>query len=172
MRTRGRILALALLAVPAALLAQQGAPPAGTGTNPIERVLQRRSELALTGDQVQELEAIRQKNAAHEKELVGKITAARGVAPGVPMRTQATTPAERQALWQKTQAVRPRMQELRQLHLQQIQEARSVLTAEQNAKAWAFEGRGRGRGGVGPGMMRPGAGRGMRGTGMGPRGGW
>ena len=122
MRFQAQALLLALL-LPGAALAQQG-PPAGAapGAGPIERLLQRKTELALTSDQVQKLEAIRQKSAARERELVGKVT-----------------------------------------------EARGVLTAEQNAKAWGRAGQ---CCGSGPGAMRRGAGRGpggMHGAGMGMR---
>ncbi len=124
MRVKAHALMLALLLTPTAALAQQGAPAgASAGTGPIDRLLQRRTELALTQEQVQKLEAIRQKSAVRERELVGKVTEARGVAPGVPVRTQAATPAERRALRDKGQ---PYMGELRQLHLQQMQEARGV----------------------------------------------
>jgi len=175
MTRSGCVLALALLLVPAGAVAQRGAAPATPGSGPIERLLQRRTELALTQDQVQKLEAIRQRSADRERELVGRITASRGVAPGVPVRTQAATPAERQALREKTQAARPQMDELRQLHMQQIQEARGVLTAQQNARAWS--GGAGPHAGMGPGMMRHGARGGaargaMRGGGMGPCGRW
>ncbi len=165
MRVRGYALMLALLLAPAAALAQQGAA-AAPGTGPIDRLLQRKKELALTQEQVQKLEAIQQRTAVRERELTGKVTEARGVAPGVPVRAQAATPAERQALRDKGQ---PYMAELRQLHQQQMQEARGVLTAEQNARAWG------GAGpccGTGPGAMRRAGGHGpgaMRGARMGPR---
>ncbi len=167
MRIKGYALMLAVLLTPGAALAQQGAPAgAAPATGPIERLLQRRTELALTQEQVQKLEAIRQKSAVRERELVAKVTEARGVAPGVPLHTQAATPAERRALRDKGQ---PYMGERRQLHMQQLQEARGILTAEQNAKAWSGAGQCCGRG---PGAMRHAGGRGpgaMRGAGMGPR---
>jgi len=171
------LLALALVSLPVAAPAQQGAAPAAPATGPIERLLQRRTDLALTQPQVQKLEAIRQQSAERERDLVAKITAARGVAPGVPLRTQVGTPAERQALREHMQASRPRMDELRQLHARQIQEARGVLTPEQNARAWTGGGQccgaatGLMRHGAGPrGMRHSGAGRGlMRAGGRGPR---
>ena len=170
MRMHGTVLALALLLMPVAAAAQQkpGTPIPHTG--PIQGLLQHRTELALTGDQVQKLEALQQKNAAREQELVGKITAVRGVPPGTPLRAHLATPAERQAMQQKVQSM-PELAELRQLHQQQIQEARAVLTPDQNAKAWAFQGprAGYGHRGMGPGMMRHG-GRGRGGAG--PRAGW
>lgn len=168
MRTGRYVLALALLLVPAAATAQQGAAPAQPAIGPIERLVQHKTDLALTPDQVQKLEAIRQRSAERERELVGKITEARGVPPGVPLRTRLTT-EERQAFQARRQAAQPYMNQLRELHQQQIQEARGILTAQQNARAW-------GRGqccGDGPGMMRGpgGPGRaGMRGGRMGPRG--
>ncbi len=164
MRIKGYALMLALLLAPAAALAQQAAPAAGTG--PIDRLLHRKTELALTQEQVQMLEAIGQKSAAREQELVRKVTEARGVPPGVPARTQAATPAERRALREKGQ---PYLGELRQLHMQQMQQARGILTAEQNARAWGRAGE---CCGTGPGAMRRGGGRGpgpMHGAGMGPR---
>ncbi len=167
MRIKANALMLALLLTPAASLAQQGAPAAAAPVSgPIDRLLQRRTELALTQEQVQKLEAIRQQSAARERELVSKVTEARGAAPGVPVRTQAATPAERRALREKGQ---PYMGELRQLHQQQMQQARAVLTAEQNARAWGRAGE---CCGTGPGAMRHGGGRGrgpMHGAGMGPR---
>ncbi len=167
MRINGQVLALALLLAPVGVAAQQGAAPASPAaraSSPIERLLQRRTELALTADQVQKLEAIRQKSAARERELVAKVTEARRAAPGVPIRSAAATPAERRALHAKAQ---PFTNELRQLHAQQVQEARGVLTAEQSARAWNGAGQCCGRG---PGAMRRAGGRGpgpMRG--MGPR---
>ncbi len=168
MKTGKYVLALALLLAPAAAAPQQGTAPAQPARGPIERLLQHKTELALTPDQVQKLEAIRQRSAAREQELVGKVTEARGVPPGVPLRTRLTA-QERQTLQARRQAAQPYMNQLRELHQQQMQEARGILTAQQNAQAW-------GRGqccGDGPGSMRgpggPGRG-GMRGGRMGPRG--
>ncbi len=170
---------LALLLAPASAMAQQGTPAAlraGAGVSPLERVLQHRADLALTPAQVQKLEAIRQASAEQERVLWAKIVEARGVAMGVPLRTQAATPADRQALRARMVAARPHMNELRQIHLRQMQEARAVLTADQNARAWVGTAP---CGGMGPGARAGRGGRGtMRGTtrgqgaGLGPCAGW
>ena len=172
------VLAGVLLVVPANALAQQQAaqPSAGAYVGPIQQVLDRRTDLSLTAAQVQKLEAIRNASAEQERTLVGKLTEARGgLPPGVPLRTHAATPEERQLLRSKMQAARPYYDQLRQLHQKQILEARALLTADQNARAWV-----RPHQGLGPRMMGPGRGAGMgRGTGMrrgaagpGPGGNW
>lgn len=160
MRTQTIVLALALLLVPAVAAAQQKTANQVPHAGPIQGLLQHRTDLALTGDQVQKLEAIQQKNAARERELVAKITAVRGVPPGTPIRSHAGTVVERQAHRQAMQAVRPQMDELRSLHQVQIQEARAILTADQNARAWGARGDKalRPHDGKAPGRMRHGAG--------------
>ncbi len=170
MKRYGFVTALALLLVPAAALGQQKAAPPGAGTyvGPIQRVLDRRTELTLTSEQVQKLEAIRNASAEQERTLVAKLTEARGgIAPGVPLRTHGATPEERQKVRAQMDAARPYHDQLRQLHQKQVQEARAILTPDQNTRAWTRPHQGRG-----PGMMRHGGGAGMRhGAGPGPHGG-
>ena len=160
MRMQTTVLALALLLVPAMATAQEKPATRIPHSGPIQGLLQHRSDLALTGDQVQKLEAIQQKNAAREQELVDRITAGRGVPPGTPTRSHAGTVVERQAHRQAMQAVRPQVDELRTLHQAQIQEARAILTADQNARAWGGRGQGpvRPHDGKASGRMRHGTG--------------
>lgn len=141
-------------------------------TGPVERLLGHRSELSLTADQVQRLEAIDRKYDQQNKEPVARLEALRGRPIGQPMRMRDLAVADREKLLANRQQLQPLMQQLRTSHQAAIAEARGVLTGDQNERAnqYLYQGPGQGQGrGAGAAMLgrgnMPGRGAAMRGRG-------
>jgi hypothetical protein len=165
MRYAAHVIVLALVAMPAATHAQ--APETRPG-NPAARLLNYRTELSLTADQVRRLEEIDRRASEQGLHLRTRLEALRGAPMGQTLRFRDMTPEQREQLAANRGEIEPLMAQLRALHAQTIADSREVLTVEQSDRArgmwYGGPGMGRGRGPAGG----PGAGRGFW-PGMAPR---
>lgn len=165
-----RVAYMMALVLAAPMIGSAQAPALAQG--PAERLLAHRSELGLTAEQVQKLEAIDKKYDAQNQDLVARLETARGKAVGQPLRMRDLPVEERDKLVAKRQEIQPLMQQLRASHQAAIGELRGVLTAEQSTRAnsYLYQGPGQGQG-RGPGAAMRGQGQGFgRGAGQAMRG--
>lgn len=134
MRTQAGVLVLALLIVPAGAAAQKGARISHIGAGPIPQLLHQRTELSLTSEQVQKLEAIQQESEVRERALVARLDDSEAPAPAA---TKSHAGAEVQSRTH-AQGGAPSSEaaQLQQLHASQMQRARAILTADQAIRAW------------------------------------
>jgi hypothetical protein len=164
-----RVLVLVGLAVPVVVQAQVGEP---AGTDPVARLLEHRSELALSAEQVRNLETIQRRTQDRDGELRARIGALRGQPLGERLLVRERTVAERERLAANRAELVPLMRQLRASHAEAITEARAVLTPEQNERAAAYLFRGPGQGlGRGP-AAGPAGGPAAGGRGWGRAWGW
>jgi hypothetical protein len=132
-RVLGFALVGMLAAAPVALEAQQGPRGAeramrapGQGGAPLARVLERRSELGLTAEQVGRLETISARLQQQNEPLMAQMRAHRETLRG--QRAQA------RGQRQMPEQLRPVMQQMRENNQAAMQEVRSVLSDEQQTK--------------------------------------
>lgn len=158
------LIALAM-AAPVALSAQDAAPrhgahgehhragPRAGRMDPFARLLEKRQELGLTAEQVSRIEAIRSRLQARNQPLVERMQAARREA-GVPERREARggerprpTEEQRTAMRQLRDRIRPLAEQVRTNTRAAMEEARAVLTEQQQAQVreWHQEHRRGGR---------------------------
>jgi Spy/CpxP family protein refolding chaperone len=129
--------ALVLAAPPGSLGAQQtaGSPPAAgqrwVQPSPVERLLQRRDELALTADQVVRLQAVNRRMQEANRPLVQRLLELRS---SEPVRSVQRTPEQHEAFEARVRQARPLMQQIRENNRSAMREVGAVLTDEQKAK--------------------------------------
>jgi hypothetical protein len=170
MKIRSFALALAVLAAPAPLLAQDrdaprpehrpGLEQRGPGRrNPVERLLRRREQLNLSADQVRRLEAIQQRVESQNRPLIERLQALHGNGPRQRVRRGELTEQQRAELRAQAERIReqarPTREQLRQNLDAARREVEAVLTdaQKQQIRQWAQERgnrRGPGRHGDGP----------------------
>src|SRR5262245_9588174 len=122
---RRYLAALALLALPATLLAQggreRGGRGFGPGANPVEFVLQHRSDLNLSADQVTKLEAVASQLEQNNKPIIAEL--------------QKNRPANRQEMTeQQREAMRSVMEKLRDNREDAQKQMAGILTQDQETK--------------------------------------
>lgn len=141
----GLALAAMLAAAPAPLLAQQqSAPQPRSEAAPRQHAMQRpalgfllrhRAELELTDRQINRLEEIVQRLEQQNQPLLQQLREA-----GIPVRRERRegvkqmTPEQRRELRQRMEAQRPTLMQLRENATAAMEEARGVLSAEQQEK--------------------------------------
>jgi Spy/CpxP family protein refolding chaperone len=167
MRTVHRILlATALLAAPAPVLAQTPAPQGARAEQQDGRaagfLLRHRAELGLSDEQVARMNAIAARLQEQNRPLVDRLRAA-----GLPVRPQQRThlremtPEQRRELRAKFEEHRPTLQQLRANTRAAVEEARAVLTPQQQERARTLmrerKGEHRGKGRPGDRGRRPGS---------------
>ncbi|HUH14041.1 MAG TPA: hypothetical protein VMK65_13080 [Longimicrobiales bacterium] len=133
--TTGALLGALLLGLPATAAAQRGDGPRMQArvleSNPIERLLETRERLALTEEQVTRLSAIA---ARVDQETEAEVAQLRELRAKMPARGQGQpTMEERQRFRSMMEAARPAMERVREKHGAALDEARELLTAEQQA---------------------------------------
>lgn len=168
----GVVVGLALVAAPLAAQAGQGRAgmgrgmaaggPAAMARNPVAVLLDHRADLGLTEDQVGRLESLSQRVAAENGPRWEQLRAAFGDEAPADM-----TAEERARLRERMRALDPVRAEVRETNRAAMDEARSVLTADQLEKLPTIMRRGPRHGERG--AARPG---GRRDGQQGPGGGW
>lgn len=137
------LLAFALLVAPAPVLAQSPAPQGARaeqhGGRAAGFLLRHRAELGLSDEQVAHMNAIAARLQEQNRPLVERLRAA-----GLPMRPQERTrlremtPEQRRELRSKFEEHRPTLQQLRANTRAAVDEARAILTPEQQERARAL----------------------------------
>src|SRR5262245_41724469 len=122
---RRYLAALALLVLPAALLAQTGKERGGrgfgAGANSVEFVLQHRSDLTLSADQVTKLEAVASQLEQNNKPIIAEL--------------QKNRPASRQEMTeQQREEMRSVMEKLRGNREDAQKQVAAILTQDQKTK--------------------------------------
>ncbi|HEX6307568.1 MAG TPA: hypothetical protein VFZ69_05230 [Longimicrobiales bacterium] len=139
-RNRSLLLALTMsVLAPLPLLAQSGPPPGGRGgamtarllleQGSVEYLVAKAADLQLTAEQTAQLQAIGSKWAEATKQSREQIRAE------MPQRGQG---GDREAMMQRMQELRPRMEKLREEDQKALDEALGLLGAEQQTKAKAL----------------------------------
>ena len=117
--------------------------PGHRGGQPLARVLERRTELALTADQVARLEALAAELKGEHEALRSQVQAQRGERPDRLSREELRdlTDEQRSALREEArarrEALRPMMEQARASRAAAMAEVREILTDEQEAKLGA-----------------------------------
>jgi periplasmic protein CpxP/Spy len=152
-RIRNIALALALVAAPQVLSAQDPAPAHPRGErahggrgqgarmgDPFARLLEQRQQLGLSSQQVAQIEAIRSRLQAQNRPLVEQLQAARRQA-GLPERGEARggerprlTEEQRQAMRQLRERTQPVAEQLRANNRTAMREVHGILTEQQRTQ--------------------------------------
>jgi Spy/CpxP family protein refolding chaperone len=152
MKKRGMLMAAALLLAAGPALAQAPAPRdwGEHAMSPMTMILEHRAELELTDDQVARLEAIgtqlrertaplreRMREAMADMPVPGAHAEHGARSEGAPRERRAPramTPEQREAIHSRMTELRPVREEIRAIRLQARDDARAVLTADQQQK--------------------------------------
>jgi Spy/CpxP family protein refolding chaperone len=140
----GLALVAALIAAPAPVLAQQPQPmplpraemgPRAMQGPPLGFLLRNQAELGLTDEQITRLQQVAQRLEQQNQPLLEQLRAA-----GIPVRPERRqgvremTPEQRRELRQRLEAHRPTLMQMRENAHTAMQEAREVLTPEQQQR--------------------------------------